>query len=109
MSVVLDGVFLTAAQRNAAVSLAHAAGTVPLIVHCVCPAAVALERIEHRAAEPTLSEARSELYASQQAEEELFSRADWVEIDTTATLRLQEAAVLAALRERLAAATRFDR
>ena len=100
MSVVLDGTFLQASQRQAAVALAHAAGALPLFVHCRCPAEVAQERIKVRAAGNTLSEARAELYSSQAAEEEPADPRYTVEIETTATLRLQEAAVIEALRRR---------
>ncbi|HVA49182.1 MAG TPA: AAA family ATPase [Pirellulales bacterium] len=102
VSVVLDGAFLTASQRAAAMALAHAAGAVPLVAHCACPAAVAQERIEIRAAAPSLSEARAELYSAQQAEEEPRPADGSIEVDTTATLRLQEAEVIEALRRRLA-------
>lgn len=98
VSVVLDGTFVTEDERKAVVNLIRAAGAVPLIAHCVCPDAVAMERIEHRASEPGLSEARSELYMQQKSNEEPFAGFDSIDVDTTATLRLQEAAVLDALR-----------
>ncbi|HET6884375.1 MAG TPA: AAA family ATPase, partial [Pirellulales bacterium] len=102
ISVVLDGTFLTAALRHAAVAVARAAGAAPLVVHCNCPAAVAQERIEQRTAESTSSEARRELYAAQQAEEEPFADVDLIEIDTTEAPIVQQAAVLTALRSRVA-------
>jgi uncharacterized protein len=98
MSVVLDGAFLTSAQRHAATALARGGGAVPLVVHCDCPAEVAIQRIDQRAvAGATLSEARSELYSAQQSREEPFDGVD-VNVDTTTPLRLQESQVLAALR-----------
>ena len=102
VSVVLDGAFLTAARRNDVLALARASGAIPLIAHCVCPTDVALERIERRAAEPNLSEARTELYPCQRSAEEPFNRTDAIEIDTTVPLRVQESAILADLRKRLA-------
>lgn len=100
-SVVLDGAFLTTTQRRAAMALAEASGAVALLVHCACPAAVAMERIERRAAGPGQSEARGELYASQQVAEEPFEENDLLNVDTTTALCLQEAAVLKALANRL--------
>jgi aminoglycoside phosphotransferase family enzyme/predicted kinase len=102
VSLVLDGSFLVESQRHAAVALAFAAGATPLVVHCVCPAAEAVDRIEQRIAVGAgVSEARPELYEAQRAEEEPMSGMEWIEVDTTATLRLQESAVLSALRRRL--------
>lgn len=103
VSLVLDGAFLTAAQRRAAVELAEASGVAPLLVHCVCPAAVALERIERRAAGPSLSEARPELYALQQSAQEPLNEGRVIEVDTTSALGVQEAAVVKALEKCLAA------
>ncbi|HWB08060.1 MAG TPA: AAA family ATPase [Pirellulales bacterium] len=100
VSVVLDGAFLTAAQRQAVVGLARTAGAVPLVVRCACPAEVAMERIERRAA-GSLSEARPELYAAQQAREEPFESRDTLSVDTTTPLRLQESPVLEELRARM--------
>lgn len=102
VSLVLDGAFLTSEQRRAAQALAESAGAVSLLVHCVCPAEVALERIERRAAEPSLSEARPELYALQQLQEEPFAESQPIAVDTTAAVALQEAAVLDAMRLRFA-------
>jgi aminoglycoside phosphotransferase family enzyme/predicted kinase len=96
VSVVLDGTFLTAAQREAAMGLARAAGAVPLVVRCACPAEVAMERIEQRAA-GSLSEARRDLYAAQQSGEEPFDGGNILTVDTTMPLRVQESAVLDAL------------
>jgi aminoglycoside phosphotransferase family enzyme/predicted kinase len=102
LSVVLDGAFLKADERHAAIALAHACGALPLIVHCSCPAAVVMERIEHRAAGATSSEARTELYASQQAvEEPLDNSHDALDIDTTDALQLQQQTVVRSLRSRL--------
>lgn len=98
MSVVLDGAFLTSMQRQAAITLAREGGAIPLVVHCDCPADVAIQRINQRAAVgPTLSEARSELYAGQQKCEEPFDGVDVVNLDTTTGLQLQESHVLSAL------------
>ncbi|HEX7375670.1 MAG TPA: AAA family ATPase [Pirellulales bacterium] len=101
VSQVLDGAFLTTAKRRAAMAVAKAAGAAPLFVHCVCPDAVAVERIERRASGPGQSEARGALYASQRAAEAPFDESDTVEVDTTAAICLQEAAVLKALGGRL--------
>jgi aminoglycoside phosphotransferase family enzyme/predicted kinase len=102
VSVVLDGTFLAAAQRQAVINLAHAAGAVPLIVRCTCPAEVAIERLEQRAAGGLgMSEARPELYAAQQSDEEPYDGRDALAIDTTLPLRLQESVVLNELRAQL--------
>lgn len=94
VSVVLDGTFLTTAQRNAARALACAAGAMPLVVHCTCPADVAMERINRRAANgATLSEARAELYISQQSLEEPFDERQGVSVDTTTPLSVQHSKV----------------
>lgn len=103
VSLVLDGAFLTAAQRRAAVELAETCGAASLLVHCVCPAVVALERIERRAAGASLSEARPELYASQQSAQEPLHEGRVIEVDTTSALGVQEAAVFEALEKCLAA------
>lgn len=103
VSLVLDGAFLTAAQRRAAVELAETCGAASLLVHCVCPAAVALERIERRSAGASLSEARPELYSSQQSALEPLNEGKVIEVDTTSALGVQEAAVLEALEKCLAA------
>jgi len=102
LSVVLDGTFLKAAQREAAQELAEASGAVPLVVHCTCPATVAVERIEHRATGSSQSESRPERYASQQSAEEPATN-NAIEVDTTVAMGLQEAAVLEALAKQLAA------
>lgn len=103
LSLVLDGAFLTTAQRRAAVALAEVSGAIPLLVHCVCPATVACERIERRASGSSLSEARPELYPSQQSAEEPFNEGEVIEVDTTNALCLQESKVLEALENCLAA------
>ncbi|HEV3343539.1 MAG TPA: AAA family ATPase [Pirellulales bacterium] len=101
-SVVLDGTFLKETQRQAAVKLARAAGAVPLVVYCTCPAEVATERIERRAASGTsISESRADLYALQQSAAEPFDGGNALNVDTTTPLRLQESAVLNELRSRM--------
>jgi len=106
LSVVLDGTFLTARHRQRAVVEARFCCAVPLVVRCSCDDEVALERIAHRAAASTSqSEARPELYRLQQAEFEADPPGvATLEIDTTTTLRVQEAAVLDRLKQLLAAA-----
>lgn len=106
VSVVLDGTFIRTAHQEAAVALSRAARAVPLVVHCSCPTELALERIEHRSTGPGLSEARSQLYASQQSEEERLSVADAMEVDTTVILRLQVAAAVDSLRRHSVASCR---
>lgn len=97
LSVVVDGVFLKADERHAAIGLAQACGAAPVVVHCFCPAVIAKGRIEHRSGGETLSEARSDLYDAQQVEEEPLSDGT-VQVDTTDTLRLQQETVVRALR-----------
>jgi len=68
-SVVLDGAFLTDEMRQRALQLAERDAACPLLVHCDCPPGVARGRIMRRAeAEESPSEARVELYESQQRE-----------------------------------------
>jgi aminoglycoside phosphotransferase family enzyme/predicted kinase len=99
VSVVLDGTFLTVAQRQAVIRLARAAGAVLLVVHCTCPAEVAMERIERRSG--SVSEARADLYAAQQSSEEPFDGSDVLSVDTTMPPSLQESAVLSELAARM--------
>lgn len=95
LSVILDGTFLTTDLRRRAAALARAVGAVPCLVHCDCPGKVAVERIAERAADgETNSEARTELFELQRAQQEPDPpdlRA--VEINTTMTLGLEVAAV----------------
>lgn len=102
VSLALDGAFLTIAQRRAAVDLGSACGAATLLVHCVCPGSVALERLERRRSALSLSEARPDLYAAQQSAEQAFTESNTIEIDTTTALSLQETAVLDGLRSLLA-------
>jgi len=105
LSVVLDGTFLAAQHRERAVVESRGRSAVPLVVRCSCDDDVALERITRRAAAgASQSEARPELYRLQQAEVEADRPdIDALEIDTTTTLRVQEAAVLERLKQLLAA------
>jgi hypothetical protein len=106
LTVVLDGTFLAARHRQRVVAESRLSGAVPLVVRCSCAADVALERIARRAAAGTSqSEARPELYRRQQTEYEADPPGDAaLEIDTTTTLRVQEAVVLDRLKQLLAAA-----
>jgi len=91
-SVILDGTFLSNELRRRAVEIGQQAKAVTLIVTCVCPADVAAERIRSRhAAGASLSEARPELLAMQQQDDE--PRAEdlpQVTVDTTLAITDQE-------------------
>ncbi|HEV3003466.1 MAG TPA: AAA family ATPase [Pirellulales bacterium] len=106
LSVVLDGTFLAARHRQRAIAEARRRCAVPLVVRCSCAADVALERIARRAAAGTSqSEARPELYRLQQTEYEADPPGEaTLEIETTTTLRVQEAVVLDRLKQLLDAA-----
>ncbi len=103
LSVVLDGTFLAARHRERAVVEARLRRAVPLVVRCSCDEDVALERIARRAAAgSSQSEARPELYRLQQSEFEADPPGvTSLEIDTTTTMRVQEAAVLDRLKQLL--------
>ncbi|MGE0759904.1 MAG: AAA family ATPase, partial [Pirellulaceae bacterium] len=83
-SVVLDGTFLTRRLRAEAIQLANSAAASPIVVHCQCPAPVAMERVRERAAGSPLSEIRPDAIEQQQREEEADSP-DWAacRVDTT--------------------------
>jgi aminoglycoside phosphotransferase family enzyme/predicted kinase len=69
--VVLDGTFLRARDRQRALELACRCSATPLIVNCLCPRAVARQRIAARRDQGnSLSEAFPELVGQQQDEEE---------------------------------------
>jgi aminoglycoside phosphotransferase family enzyme/predicted kinase len=71
ISVVVDACFLSAAQLRAALGSLAKAGGRPFVVHCVCPEAVARERIVARAQQSgRLSEATGEHYTAQKPREE---------------------------------------
>jgi len=70
-TVILDGTFLSADLRQHAAQVAKQAGAEFHLFRCHCPPDVARQRIERRAEqESTLSEARPELFARQQADEQ---------------------------------------
>ena len=98
-SVVLDGTFLTNALRRKAVDAARAAGAVPLIVTCICPEAVAMERMKKRQAKgDSLSDARPDLLAAQKRHDEpLADDLPLLSIDATLPLAEQLKAVISFL------------
>jgi predicted kinase len=71
LSIVLDGTFPTVRLRLEASELAHRYAAAPLLVHCDCPPATALERLATRAATgSSLSDATTSIYDCQQAIDE---------------------------------------
>jgi aminoglycoside phosphotransferase family enzyme/predicted kinase len=102
-SVVLDGTFLTQELREQAHRLGGQHGAVSLYVHCTCPRATALARIEARARSGrSRSEARGELYDLQAQEFDPPQRDEpAVTVDTTHALRQQLETVCRELRRRL--------
>jgi predicted kinase len=101
LPVVLDGTFLSAADRSRAVELARERGAIPLVVRCRCPQETAMRRIADRAAGgATLSEARPELFQLQRQQEQadppsLIS----MDLDTTESLPSQLRSVLVWLKQ----------
>ncbi len=99
-SVILDGTFIRAADRDAAMRLGRGLNADVLIVECICPRETAIERIRARLsrAEPDASEARPELYDLQAAERryEGDSAID-LQIDTAESPAVQVAHVFQAL------------
>jgi predicted kinase len=95
-SVVLDGTFLTNESRRAAIETARNSGALPLLINCTCPAEIARQRIATRqAAGERLSDARAELLAEQQSEEEPLSPdLPQMPVDSTLPIRQQVQAVV---------------
>lgn len=91
-SVILDGTFSTAADRELAYDSALRRGADVVMIRCNCPREVAIDRIEARLAqeEPDASEARPEHYDRQAAAWEP-SRVDdtLCVVDTTASITEQ--------------------
>jgi predicted kinase len=96
LSLVLDGTFLTNELRQRGVELARRNGAMPLVVHCRCPGSVAEARLADRLARGgSLSDARPELYALQQLDEQPPSaELPCIEVDTTACVTAQVAQVI---------------
>jgi aminoglycoside phosphotransferase family enzyme/predicted kinase len=70
-SVVLDGTFLSTASRSEAARLAADARAALLVVHCLCPDAVASARIAARLESGgSCSESRPDIHARQKVHEE---------------------------------------
>ena len=88
--MVLDGTFLTASLRHAAARVAERHGARLVLVHCRCPADIAMARIRDRLSRGGgLSEARPDLYKQQSADEEPSpTELEEIEIDTTTSLAL---------------------
>lgn len=100
VSVILDGTFLQAATRHAALQCGYETGADVVTVECACPRQVALQRIAARLRRPDAdaSEARPELYDLQLSEREpYFDASEVISVDTTEALAFQVASVLQAL------------
>ncbi|MCE9607884.1 MAG: AAA family ATPase [Planctomycetia bacterium] len=100
VSIILDGTYTKASDRELALERGRAAEADVLAVECVCPREVALERIQTRLRQPQpdASEARPELYDRQAAQRD--PPADSIptcSVDTTESLAAQTATVMAAL------------
>jgi uncharacterized protein len=66
-SVLLDGTFPSADLRRRAIALAREQGALPVLLHCQCPAHLAVQRIVDRGAEgQVLSEATPAVFEQQQ-------------------------------------------
>lgn len=99
LSIVLDGTFLSRRTIEEAQTLAHRHEAELLVVRCVCSEKIVRQRIAARAASAeSLSEARPELLAAQQAEVEAPPQGVPVlEVDTTEPLAEQLSQVIRSL------------
>ncbi|KAA5542568.1 AAA family ATPase [Roseiconus nitratireducens] len=90
-SVVLDGTHLQASPLHQAAERLHREGGRVVVVNCVCPGEVAIERIEARANEGTSpSDANVEVFHQQRELIELVpSELECIEIDTTVDQQTQ--------------------
>ena len=68
-SIILDGTFLSAKWRQAALEIAAQHSSQPVFLRCECSPQLAMERIRTRA-DTTISDARAETYTQQSAEED---------------------------------------
>ncbi|MCE9553995.1 MAG: AAA family ATPase [Planctomycetes bacterium] len=110
-SVVLDGTFLTNALRHQAVETARAVGAVSLIVTCNCPEAITTQRMKKRQAQgDSLSDARPELLADQQRNDEpLPADLPLLSVDTILPLAEHQKAVTSSLAKLLQPGSDHDR
>jgi len=101
-SLVLDGTFLDTAANLQVERLAEECRAALFRVRATCPAEIALQRIRDRAVRGgSLSEARPELFAQQQAEAAITGSAHLdLAVDTIDELALQVRKVCAAIAER---------
>jgi len=100
VSVILDGTYTRAADRELALQRGRELGADVLSVQCICPREVAIERIQTRLrqAEPDASEARPEMYDRQAADWETSSdRGSTCTVDTTASIAEQLGCVFESL------------
>jgi len=98
-SVILDGAFVAAAQRQAVRNLAVAHGAKLTLIRCHCPRQVALDRLAHRNRRgDSPSDGRGELYDQQAANWEFSDLdRDMLPIDTRIPLVEQQRQSLSAL------------
>lgn len=99
-SIILDGTYTKASDRELALERRRAAEADVLAVECVCPREVAMERIQTRLRQPTpdASEARPEWYDRQVAQRDTPEDSiPTCSVDTTESLAAQTATVTAAL------------
>lgn len=100
VSVILDGTYTRAADRELALQRGRELGADVLSVQCVCPREVAIERIQTRLrqAEPDASEAQPEMYDRQAADWETSSdRGSTCTVDTTESIAEQLGCVFESL------------
>jgi len=100
VSVILDGTYTRAADRELALQRGRQLGSDVLSVQCVCPREVAIERIQTRLrqVEPDASEARPEMYDRQAAEWETSSdRGSTCTVETTESIAEQLGVVFESL------------
>lgn len=92
LSVLVDGTYALAKDREAAIECGRHRGADVIIVECVCPPAISMERIERRrgAAQKDASEARTDLYEQQRRSWEPHSdSAVVIKIDSSQSVRAQ--------------------
>jgi hypothetical protein len=83
---ILDAAFLSASERTRAIGIARQASARAVMVECVAPRKVLLERLAKRQAGGTVSDGRPEILEGQLAAGERvveFSPDDHVKLDTT--------------------------
>jgi uncharacterized protein len=100
LSVLLDGTYALARDREAAIECGRSRGADVVVVECVCPPAISMERIErrHRASQKDASEARADLFEQQRRSWEPHSDSAIVlQIDSSQPVQAQVDVIMSRL------------